>query len=119
MIEKILKIMFIIKIYTIYQTNKNEHDDDDETVSRAFKRREKGTSAADFRETGRAETTGKRPRRNQRIISNNRRICKNRRETNHQHCISGDQQAHQRRAGAEHEQGFVHSTGRNAIIEMQ
>ena len=116
MIEKLLKIMFIIKIYT--KQVKNEHDDD-ETVSRAFKRREKGTSAADFRETGRAETTGKRPRRNQRIISNNRRICKNRRETNHQHCISGDQQAHQRRAGAEHEQGFVHSTGRNAIIEMQ
>jgi len=41
MIEKLLKIMFIIKIYS----EKNEHDDD-ETVSRAFKRREKGTSAA-------------------------------------------------------------------------
>jgi hypothetical protein len=42
MIEKLLKIMFIIKIYT--KQVKNEHDDD-ETVSRAFKRREKGTSA--------------------------------------------------------------------------
>ena len=83
--------MFIIKIYIknikIKQI-KNEH----KTVSRAFKRREKGTSAADFREAGRAETDGIRTRRNQRIISNYRDICKNRRQTNHQHCIPGDQQ---------------------------
>ena len=84
--------MFIIKIYI--KQIKNEHDDnyDDETVSRAFKRREKGTSAADFREAGRAEIDGVRTRRNQRINSNYWHICKNRRQTNHQHCIPGDQQ---------------------------
>jgi len=72
--------MFIIKIYIyIHQTNSKQINEQPKTVSRAFKRREKGTSAADFREAGRAETDGIRTRRNQRIISNNRRICKNRR----------------------------------------